>query len=405
MEFGSLEHFKQDVKDYNISLGRQFVWVKNDKGLIPALQEVMPGAHHRFCVQHMWKNFIKQWKDKAIRGIVWEAARCTTVPQFQRTMQKLKELNEDAWAYLNKIDPSCWVKAYFSHWPKCDNITNNMAEDGCPSKILGTIRGKIAPAQQKKLDQLKVLRNSWTPTWTGNLEQDLYEVTGKGERVGVNLTYKTCACNMWQLTGFPCEHAIAALCHKNEPAELYVHQWLTVDALHATYAHTLNLVNSDQYWPASSEPKLIPPPLKKPIGRPKKQRKKDQTEEHESQTKKLKRTRAAKCAKCGQSGHYAKTCKGPAASKRGRRAAAPSHAVNFNIAATHEEEIPLSQGEPSRQSQAAEEAIKVNSPPLTAPPPEDNCQLKPSMQQTVAQGADLWHSWPHLGLGHQDKLE
>ncbi|XP_061342430.1 uncharacterized protein LOC133288634 [Gastrolobium bilobum] len=30
------------------------------KGLILALQEVMPGGHHRFCVQHVWKNFIKQ---------------------------------------------------------------------------------------------------------------------------------------------------------------------------------------------------------------------------------------------------------------------------------------------------------------------------------------------------------
>ncbi|XP_061354298.1 uncharacterized protein LOC133298925 [Gastrolobium bilobum] len=30
------------------------------KGLIPALHEVMHGAHHRFCVQQVWKNFIKQ---------------------------------------------------------------------------------------------------------------------------------------------------------------------------------------------------------------------------------------------------------------------------------------------------------------------------------------------------------
>ncbi|XP_061361615.1 uncharacterized protein LOC133305412 [Gastrolobium bilobum] len=339
------------------------------KGLIPALQEVMPGAHHRFCVQHVWKNFTKQWKDKAIRGIVWEAAQCTTVPQFQRTMDKLKELNEDAWAYLNKIHPSCWVKAYFSHWPKCDNITKNMAEVwnakivayrskpivslceelrcyimmrmAAHQRILGTVRGKIAPAQQKKLDQLKVLSNSWTPIWTGNLEQDLYEVTAKGERVGVNLTYKTCACNVWQLTGMLCEHAIAAICHKNEPAELYVHQWLTVDALH------------------------------RHISRPKKHWKKDETEEQVSKTKKLKRAHAAVCAKCGQSGHYAKTCKGPATSKRGRRATAPSHAVNVNIAAPNEEEIPLSQGRPSTQSQAPEEAVRGNSPPPTAPPPAE----------------------------------
>ncbi|XP_061354319.1 uncharacterized protein LOC133298944 [Gastrolobium bilobum] len=244
-------------------------------GLISALQEVMPGAYHRFCVQHVWKNFIKQWKDKAIQAMVWECSRCTTVPQFQQCMARLKVKNEAAWKYLDGIQPSSWVKAYFSHWPKCDNITNNMAEVwnakivGYRSKpiitlleeprcyimrrmaahqrVLGTVRGKIAPAQQLKLDQLKVLSNSWTPTWTRNLQQVMYEVSGKGDRVGVNLTTHTCACNVWQLSGLPCEHAIAAICHKNEPAENYVHQWLTVDALHATYEHTLNPVNSDKY--------------------------------------------------------------------------------------------------------------------------------------------------------------
>ncbi|XP_061343146.1 uncharacterized protein LOC133289265 [Gastrolobium bilobum] len=327
MEFVSLEHFKNGVKDYNISLGRQFKWVKNDKlrarakcsnencyyggqllsavgedanksfyviafamGLIPALQEVMPSAHHRFCVQHVWKNFFKQWKDKAIRGIVWEAARCTTVPQFQRTMQKLKELNEDAWTYLHKIDPSCWVKAYFSHWPKCDNITNNMAEVW-NAKIIG-YRSKLIVSLCEELRCYIMSRMAAHQRIIGIVRGKIAPSKNFKQFLDPNMDRE------FGLTGLPCEHAIAALCHKNEPAELYVHQWLTVDALHATYAHTLNPVNSDKYCPASSEPKPIPPPLKRPISRPKKHRKKDPTEEHDSNTKKLKRTYAAKCAKC-----------------------------------------------------------------------------------------------------------
>ncbi|KAI9116747.1 hypothetical protein K1719_012113 [Acacia pycnantha] len=66
------------------------------KGLLPALKEVMPRAHHRFCVQHVWKNFMKQWRDKQLRALLWECARCTTIPKFERTMQKLKALNEAA---------------------------------------------------------------------------------------------------------------------------------------------------------------------------------------------------------------------------------------------------------------------------------------------------------------------
>ncbi|XP_061346136.1 uncharacterized protein LOC133291821 [Gastrolobium bilobum] len=278
-------------------------WFLSTMGLVPALKEIMPGSHHRFCVQHVWKNFIKQWKDKETRVIVWECARCTTVPQFEKVMLKLKTLNEPAWKYLDNIHLSCWVKAYYSHWPKCDNITNNMPEVwnakivnyrskpimtlceelrcyimrrmAAHKRILQTFRGKIAPAQQKRLDQLK-------------------------------------------LTGLPCEHAIAAIAHKNEPVENNVHQWLTVDVLHATYEHTLNLVNSQQYWPACDALKPLPPRLKMPIGRPKKHRKKDPTEELMKTNKKLRKTYTVQCSKCGETGHYPKTCKGPAGGSKSK---------------------------------------------------------------------------------------
>ncbi|KAI9079413.1 hypothetical protein K1719_038602 [Acacia pycnantha] len=65
----------------------------------------MPRAHHRFCVQHVWKNFMKQWRYKQLRALLWECARCTTIPKFERTMQKLKALNEASWKYLANIEP------------------------------------------------------------------------------------------------------------------------------------------------------------------------------------------------------------------------------------------------------------------------------------------------------------
>ncbi|KAI9115409.1 hypothetical protein K1719_013728 [Acacia pycnantha] len=200
--------------------------------------------------------------------------------------------------YLANIVAGAWVKAYYSHEPKCDNITNNVSEVwnskirnyrakpilsmceelrcyimrrmAAHKRVLGTVTGKIAPAQQKRLEKLKIASNVWTPTWTGNL-----------------------------LTGLPCEHAIAAIAHKNEAAENYVHQWLTMDALHATYEHTLNPVNSDEYWPSSDEPKPL--------------------------------------------GHYAKTCKGPAAPQNKQKSAPMSITIETNMHG----EIPLSQGGPA----------------------------------------------------------
>eukprot|EP00256_Glycine_max_P070148 XP_025984743.1 uncharacterized protein LOC102665129 [Glycine max] len=47
----------EDLGDY-IQNGWNFM-SDMQKGLIPALQEVMPGAPHRFCVLHLWKKFYK----------------------------------------------------------------------------------------------------------------------------------------------------------------------------------------------------------------------------------------------------------------------------------------------------------------------------------------------------------
>ncbi|XP_016164212.1 uncharacterized protein LOC107606692 [Arachis ipaensis] len=151
------------------------------KGLAKALHEVMPQAYHRNCVLHIWKNFIKHFKDKHTKGLVWKADKSTTMREFKDNMELVKKVNKDAWEYLQKFDPGAWTKAYFSHGPKCDNITNNMCEvwnakiveyrekpilTMCEEfrsyimrKMAGNkhrlrkCKGKLAPIQQLRLDE------------------------------------------------------------------------------------------------------------------------------------------------------------------------------------------------------------------------------------------------------------
>lgn len=105
------------------------------QGLIPPLQEVITGAHHRFCVMRLLKNFTKQWKNKDIRGMVWECVRSTTEAHFNARMERLKRRNQDACAYLNKFPKGAWTKAYFSEWPKVDSITNNNCGSNMPLQL------------------------------------------------------------------------------------------------------------------------------------------------------------------------------------------------------------------------------------------------------------------------------
>ncbi|KAL4344943.1 hypothetical protein AHAS_Ahas11G0228900 [Arachis hypogaea] len=64
----------------------------------------MPHAHHRNCVRHIWKNFTNRFKDKQVKNIVWECAKCTTFTEFEKSMQKFRRVNEDAWNYLS-VEP------------------------------------------------------------------------------------------------------------------------------------------------------------------------------------------------------------------------------------------------------------------------------------------------------------
>ncbi|XP_052118923.1 uncharacterized protein LOC107493000 [Arachis duranensis] len=307
-------------------------------GLLPALKEVMPSAHVRNCVMHMWKNFINRFKDLYIREIVWDCARCTIISEFKTTMERLKEVNMDAWAYLMKFDPATWVRAYFSHGPKVDNLTNNMCESfnakvvkyRCKpiltmckelrcyvmqrmvqhKKLLGTHEGKLAPVQEKRLQRLIKPSNKWTAEWIGDNERKRFELTYKGSKVDVDLIKHSCSCNKWQLTGIPCIHSIAAIKKRHDNPDDYVHPWLCMESIRKTYEHFIQPVTSEEYWTRSEFTKPAPPVLKRPIGRPKVHNRQKDPAEAVIDGDKLKRSFYVTCSKCGERGHNYKTCKG-----------------------------------------------------------------------------------------------
>ncbi|XP_025678958.1 uncharacterized protein [Arachis hypogaea] len=282
----------------------QFGWnfiSDQQKGLELAIKEVMPNAHHRNYVLHIWKNFIKHFKDQQTKNLVWECARCTTFQEFNTAMEKMKKVNTGAWEYLQRFEPAVWTKAYFSHGPKVDNITNNMCE---------VWNAKIVEYQ--KLDEIiKPSANKWRAIWAGDSNKVLFEVHRGNHKVGVNLQQRTCTCNVWQLTGMPCRHAVVAMYKIGLKPEDFVHKWLTMESIRATYKHCINSVNSEEYWIPSTAVPCDPPPIKRPAHRPKMKRKVDPVEK-EMHPNKAKKTFEVTCSKCGETGHYYKTCKNQA---------------------------------------------------------------------------------------------
>ncbi|XP_016168257.1 uncharacterized protein LOC107610767 [Arachis ipaensis] len=297
----------------------------------------MANAHMQNCVMHMWKNFINRLKDLYIRKIVWDCAKCTTVPEFKATMERLKEVNKDAWSYLIKFDSATWVRAYFSHDPKVDNLTNNMCESFnskivkyrcnpiftiCEEvrcylmrcmvqhkRLIDCHHGKLAPVQEKRLKRLVKPSNKWIAEWIGDNEHKRFEVTYMGSKLDVDLIKHTCTCNRWQLT---------AIRKRHDNMEHYVHLWLCMESLKKTYEHFIQPVTSEEFWTWTDQTRPAAAIIKRPIGRPKVHNRQKDPAETVIEGEKLKRNFYVTCSKCGQTGHNYNTCKGAPSNPNGK---------------------------------------------------------------------------------------
>ena len=99
------------------------------QGLINVVEKIFPDAEHRFCVRHLLQNYQKAGhKGETLKNDLWAIARSTSIPKWQKNMDKLKVDSEAAFEWVDKMPPKTWIKAFFSEFPKCDMILNNHSE-------------------------------------------------------------------------------------------------------------------------------------------------------------------------------------------------------------------------------------------------------------------------------------
>lgn len=138
------------------------------QGLLPAIDELLPGVDQRYCVRHLYANFRKKFPGKQLKDLMWKAAKATYPQQWERYMQELRKVNEEAFRHLIKIPPRFWSRSRFSFNPKCDVLVNNMSET-FNSVIIG-------PRTKPIVTMLEELRVYLMERWAENRRKvDLYE--------------------------------------------------------------------------------------------------------------------------------------------------------------------------------------------------------------------------------------
>ncbi|XP_039032820.1 uncharacterized protein LOC120168023 [Hibiscus syriacus] len=310
------------------------------KGLVEAVAELFLNVEHRTCVRHLYSNFKSNGhhKGKTLKDQLWMAARATYVREFEYAMEGIKLLSGTTHKWLSENNPKQWSKSHFSFKAKSDMLLNNLCE--CFNKLILEARDKpiitllesirtmlmqriakkkkdqankfvgfVCPKIQKKLCNAISQANSCWPIHVG---VPTYQVScGPSNQHYVNIETRTCLCRKCELTGIPCIHAISVIVMNHENPENFLDQCYLVKTQMDIYSHFINPVRGPNQWtPIETMESILPHTLRRPPGRPHKNRRREADETPPYTRRVTKKGVKILCRKCGGSGHNVRTCKG-----------------------------------------------------------------------------------------------
>jgi hypothetical protein len=155
-----------------------------------------------------------------------------------------------------------------------------------------------------KLEKLKMKSRSFSAMPSGRFK---YEVDNSYERNVVDLTKKECSYRIWDLTGIPCKHGVAAIYKNLEHPEDYLHDCNLKETYLDVYSEIIHPMPGQDEWIKSGHLPPQPPHVLRPPGRPKKLRRRD-PDEPRNPHKVSRMNRQIKCGKCNKVGHNSRSC-------------------------------------------------------------------------------------------------
>ncbi|XP_071939015.1 uncharacterized protein [Coffea arabica] len=306
------------------------------KGLNIAYEEKVPVASGRHCCRHICSNFKAQFPGILLSNLFWRAAKSFDVAGHNEAMASIKELNIEAWKYLDKIPKTTWCRYTFNTGLKCDHVTNNCTESfnawigelrGKPIlTLVDGLRKKFMKKMHKRYQKGCMLTTAITPKMLGKLQKigqvsrqceltmastDVFEVGDMNRSYIVNLSAKTCDCGAFQISGLPCKHAALGIIYKREKLESYCEHWFSRDKYLKTYSSMIHPIPDEKMWPPMpyvTPVTVLPPPLRRAPGRPKTKMRREHDEGQSASQPK--RHCYIKCGNCGSFGHNKRSCQG-----------------------------------------------------------------------------------------------
>ncbi|KAL2940348.1 hypothetical protein RDABS01_007191 [Bienertia sinuspersici] len=147
-----------------------------------------------------------------------------------------------------------------------------------------------------------------------------YEVVEGKTAFPINLVNQTCMCGKWQITGIPCKHALRVLNNNRINPHSYVCEYYSLAKYKQANELTIHPMPDSSLWPPRDPLHINPPQVKRTIGRPPRNRRRERGEQQKG-----KRSVTVKCNKCGNLSHNKRACMGGMTSSQKKVAGVKQH--------------------------------------------------------------------------------
>lgn len=258
-------------------------------------------SSHAACIVHLQRNIQAIFKKPNLSFLVSQAARAFKLGDFEKLFSEIKETDSACAEYLEKLGFEHWTRSHFvgdrynimsSNVSESLNNVLTMARDFPVISILETIRTTLVTWFALRRDKCNsattvlnpkveemIIENYKTSAgyFVMKVADGIYEVRDeKDVAYAVHLWERSCTCREFQLLQIPCKHAVAAAVRAGVPVSSLAGATFRVDVRKLAYdGHIMPVPDMDAIRPSAADVgggNLAPPAVRRPPGRPRKQR-------------------------------------------------------------------------------------------------------------------------------------
>ncbi|XP_010451589.1 PREDICTED: uncharacterized protein LOC104733732 [Camelina sativa] len=327
--------------DFHLQEGQGFTVISDrQKGLINAVNRVLPYVEHRMCARHIYGNLKGDFPNQnEVKTMFWRVAESYTVAEYETNLENARNYDIRLYDAIMQRNPRNCSLAFCSPTAKCVDVHNNISEsfnnviDPARSVPMVEMLDTIRRRTMVRIDFRKTASSQYTGRVTERAKEILeeeakyikycsfvpgadgrYDVCESGVGYSVNLRLRTCVCRRWDMSGIPCRHALHVITEKKLNREDYISDWYLNSRQQCIYSDSIAPVYGMLFWHRTGSVVVPPAALVEQIEnrkgkKPKLKRKKAR---HESPTKTKKKLSRDKknmhCSLCDYPGHNKLKC-------------------------------------------------------------------------------------------------